>query len=175
MPTPVRLSPLPGAAAHSQDLTRELVHVGTAVGQSLSRDDLTKGHWHCPLPAGLQDESGGLGTSTTFPFPSVYFSWVPPVAHAQPPGAGLEGHGSHFPEKGNQEGSRGPAFFSMCSSSGSFIPINFCWVLLLPDISPGNCCIFQVSQGWLGMRGPEQILPLPRAITRPFTAVSLGK
>lgn len=32
------------------------------------------------------------------------------------------------------------------------LPTHFCSVLLLLGISPGNCCIFQASQGWFGLR-----------------------
>lgn len=54
------------------------------------------------------------------------------------------------------------------------LPIHFCWVLLLPDISRGKGCVFQTSQGWFGASVPEQVSLRAIALHDFFMAVSLS-
>lgn len=168
-------SPTPGAASHSQELMRGSVHMWTGFGQSLYRGDLVRGHWHCTLPGGLQDEIGALAPWPPFLPPTSCLRsttsdtrWVPRRWTWRP--------WESFAREGKPRGKQWAIFLLYVHLFWPFhsLPVHICWVLLLPDISHGNSCSFQISQGWFGARGIEQVSP--RAITLHdfFMAVSLS-
>lgn len=81
------------------------------LSQTCTRCDLTKRHWHCPLPA-LGGCRMGLGALAPRPHLLCLLSFLLGITNdtSSVPGAGLKGHGSYLPED-NQERNHGLTFF----------------------------------------------------------------